>query len=87
MGCRTKSAKKRFLRLCRQPDGALAFDPTGKAPGRGAYLCADAACIHRALNAKSLTRAFRLPTPALPSEIETLKRVLLQNVESSHHDQ
>jgi hypothetical protein len=87
IGCRTKGGKKRFLRVCRRPDGTLSFDPTGKAPGRGAYLCADAACIRRALNTKSLTRAFRLTTPVLPTEIQILEQALLRHIASSNHDQ
>jgi len=83
IGCRTKGSKTRFLRICRRPDGTLAFDPTGKAPGRGAYLCADAACIQRALQVKTLTRALRLTTPIPPTELDALKRALLQRVTSS----
>jgi predicted RNA-binding protein YlxR (DUF448 family) len=46
-------------RVIRTTDGELLMDPTGRLPGRGTYVCADAACqaspnrekaIHRALS-------------------------------------
>jgi predicted RNA-binding protein YlxR (DUF448 family) len=31
-------------RLVRRADGSVAVDPTGRAPGRGTYLCDQASC-------------------------------------------
>ncbi|MEO7334761.1 MAG: YlxR family protein [Gemmatimonadales bacterium] len=42
--CRAVHPKRSMTRIVRQPDGALALDPSGRAPGRGTYLCDDAAC-------------------------------------------
>jgi hypothetical protein len=36
------------------------IDPTGKASGRGAYLCADAACWSKAVKTKSVQRALEV---------------------------
>ena len=33
-----------MTRIVRRPDGTLALDPSGRAAGRGTYLCADPAC-------------------------------------------
>jgi predicted RNA-binding protein YlxR (DUF448 family) len=33
-----------MTRLVRRADGSVAADPTGKAPGRGTYLCDQAGC-------------------------------------------
>jgi hypothetical protein len=33
-----------MIRVVRSADGTVAVDPTGKAPGRGTYLCDRAAC-------------------------------------------
>jgi predicted RNA-binding protein YlxR (DUF448 family) len=33
-----------MTRIVRRPDGMLALDPSGRAAGRGTYLCADPAC-------------------------------------------
>ena len=33
-----------MTRLVRGIDGSITTDPTGKAPGRGTYVCEDSAC-------------------------------------------
>ena len=38
---------------------ALSIDERGRAPGRGAYLCAERACWKRALDSDVLGRALR----------------------------
>ena len=47
--------------MVRSPDGAVAVDPTGKAPGRGAYLCCNAACVALAKKRNALSRALKHP--------------------------
>jgi predicted RNA-binding protein YlxR (DUF448 family) len=47
----------------RAPDGTIALDPTGRKPGRGAYLCRDAACWELAARKRSLDHAFKAPVP------------------------
>ena len=49
--------------MVRRPDGAIAIDPTGRLPGRGAYLCADGACWSAALKKHSLERALEASLP------------------------
>jgi Protein of unknown function (DUF448) len=41
----------------------IAIDPTGRAPGRGAYLCNDAACFATAGRRHALERALRASLP------------------------
>ena len=36
VGCREMKPKKELLRVVKSPEGAIAFDRVGKAPGRGA---------------------------------------------------
>lgn len=48
VGCRTILAKRQMLRLVRTAEGIL-VDPTGKLPGRGAYLHDRRECWQRAL--------------------------------------
>lgn len=43
VACRESQAKKTLIRLVRTPDG-VQVDPSGKKPGRGAYLHADPDC-------------------------------------------
>src|SRR5690606_36037441 len=56
IGCRSARDKRELLRIVRTPDGEIAFDPTGKRSGRGAYVCRDEACLDRALVARALDR-------------------------------
>lgn len=37
--------KEELVRLVRTADGAVAVDPAGAAPGRGAYVCREASCL------------------------------------------
>ena len=48
-----------LVRVVRTPEGEFALDPTGKAAGRGAYLCPQAHCLETAIRRKSFQRAFR----------------------------
>jgi uncharacterized protein len=59
VGCRAKAAKADLLRVVRTPTGIVTVDPTGSAPGRGAYLHRDATCAETAMSAGSLARALR----------------------------
>jgi predicted RNA-binding protein YlxR (DUF448 family) len=47
------------VRIVRGADGGVSMDPTGKAPGRGAYLCLEPECWTRALQRGALAHALR----------------------------
>lgn len=58
VACRTERAKRELVRVVRATGtGELGVDTRGKAPGRGAYLCADPACLERGLIEGSLARS------------------------------
>ncbi len=61
MGCRQVLAKRSLIRVVRGPDG-VHVDPTGKAPGRGAYLHDQRSCWEAALRG-ALGRALRTDLP------------------------
>ena len=63
VGCREMKAKKELIRVVKSPEGAISLDFRGKAPGRGAYLCPDTACLKKATKAKALNRAFETEIP------------------------
>ena len=71
VGCREMKAKKELIRVVRSPEGAVSLDFRGKLPGRGAYVCPDAACLARARKARALERAFSAPLP--PEVYEALE--------------
>ena len=75
IGCREQKPKNQLIRVVRSPEGEVSLDFRGKAPGRGAYLCRDAACLKKALKSKALERALNVPIPEeirsrLPAEME-----------------
>ena len=57
VGCRRVRPKAELVRLVRRPGGAVVRDRIG--PGRGAYVCEDAACVERVLKGGRLAQAFR----------------------------
>ena len=59
IGCGTTTAKGTLLRVVRNSEGAVSFDATGRAPGRGAYVCSPA-CFAAAWKARKLDRALRV---------------------------
>ncbi|MDR1516277.1 MAG: YlxR family protein [Synergistaceae bacterium] len=61
VGCGREEPKKGLMRVVRSPDGIVSLDVTGRAPGRGAYLCADAECVKKAMKKNALARALKQP--------------------------
>ena len=68
VACRTERQKREFVRVVRAPDGTVSIDTTGRANGRGAYLCADGSCWAVALKKKAVERALGV---ALPADVRT----------------
>ena len=60
LGCRTTKPKRDLTRIVATAEGRVTVDATGKAPGRGAYLCPNAACAGQALKPGILSRALRV---------------------------
>lgn len=56
VGCREMFPKKELMRIVRSPEGNISIDLKGKASGRGAYLCARAACLEKAQKSHALER-------------------------------
>ncbi|BDF58388.1 hypothetical protein CE91St36_12050 [Christensenellaceae bacterium] len=49
IACRQSKPKQELIRIIRERDGRFTLDATGKRQGgRGAYICADAACVEKA---------------------------------------
>ncbi|MBE7022019.1 MAG: YlxR family protein [Ruminococcaceae bacterium] len=58
ISCGQKFLKHQLLRVVRNGEG-ISLDVTGKAAGRGAYLCKDPACYEKLVKQRRLDRAFR----------------------------
>lgn len=59
ISCGTTTDKATLMRIVRTPDGNLDFDSTGKAAGRGAYVCS-LECFSAAMKKKKLDRALKM---------------------------
>ena len=57
--CRGQSDKKTLLRIVKNKDGEIFVDNTGKANGRGAYVCKNKECFEKLCKQKALNRAFK----------------------------
>ena len=63
LGCRTSKDKNELIRIVRSPEGTVSCDLTGKANGRGAYICPDSACLAKAVKSRALARALKAEIP------------------------
>ena len=57
VGCREMKPKMTLLRVVKPQEGDAHIDRTGKAPGRGAYVCDDIECLKKARKSRALERA------------------------------
>ena len=71
VSCREMQPKKELVRVVRTPEGAIILDATGRANGRGAYLCKKSACLEKAIKSRALERA--LEAKIEPDTYDTLR--------------
>ncbi|MCL2436555.1 MAG: YlxR family protein [Clostridiales bacterium] len=58
-GCMESKLKKELIRIAGY-EGQVSMDPTGKAKGRGVYLCPSAECFAKAVKKKALSRSLEV---------------------------
>ncbi len=58
IGCNSQKDKKELIRIVKNKDGIISVDRSGKAQGRGAYICDNVECLKKAIKSKRLDRAF-----------------------------
>ncbi len=63
VGCGEESSKRTLFRVVRAPDGEVRLDPSGRAPGRGAYVCLSRSCVQQAQKKNALSRCLRVKVP------------------------
>ena len=74
VACRELRPKKELIRVVRTPEGGVTLDRTGRANGRGAYLCDSVDCLSRAVKTRALERA--LETRIDESIFDSLREAL-----------
>jgi len=57
VGCRRRAGKAGLVRVVREPGGGVSVDPTGRTPGRGAYVHREESCVRSAVQRGSMARA------------------------------
>ena len=72
VGCRETDAKRELVRFVRTPEGDVEVDPSGKANGRGAYVCARPECFEAAVKRGRLSSALRVNLAE--EDVERLRR-------------
>lgn len=63
-GCGEMFDKRTLVRVVKSKDGEISLDLTGKAAGRGAYVCKNAECLKKARKKKAFERAFSVQIDA-----------------------
>ncbi len=58
IGCKEQKPKNDLIRVVKNKEDEIFIDLTGKANGRGAYLCKSKNCLEKAIKSKALNRAF-----------------------------
>lgn len=60
IGCGEKKDKRDLIRIVKNKDGEISIDKTGKANGRGAYICDKVECLEKAIKSKKLEKSFEM---------------------------
>ena len=77
-GCMEMKPKQELVRVVKSNTGDVALDLTGKAPGRGAYICRSSECFEKARKARRFEREFSMK---IPDEVYSQMEAELKNNE------
>ena len=58
VGCNSQKNKNELIRIVIDKEGNISVDKTGRANGRGAYICNDPDCLEKAIKSKRIERSF-----------------------------
>ena len=79
IGCNEQKNKNELIRIVKNKDNEIFIDKTGKANGRGAYICNSVECLDKAIKSKRLERCFE---HEINNEIyESLRGVIIDSRE------
>ena len=63
VGCGQMKEKKDLIRVIKTPEDEILLDTTGKANGRGAYICKSIACLKKARRAMRIEHSLECKIP------------------------
>ena len=78
IGCRNSFEKSELIRIVRTPENRIIADCTGKANGRGAYICPKEECLNNAMKKNQLENA--LETKISKEEKEELAKLISSRI-------
>lgn len=59
VGCGEMKAKGELVRIVKTPEDQILLDITGRANGRGAYICRTVECFDKAIHSKGIERSLK----------------------------
>lgn len=59
VGCNEQKNKQELIRIVKNNEGEIFIDKTGKANGRGVYICNSLSCFEKAKKNKEIEKAFK----------------------------
>ncbi len=68
VGCGEMREKKEMIRVLKTPEDEIILDTTGRANGRGAYICNSPDCLAKAIKNKGLERSLKSQIPVEVSD-------------------
>ena len=68
VGCNEMKEKKELIRVLKTPENEIILDTTGRANGRGAYICNNPECLKKAIKNRGLERSLKSHIPAEVSD-------------------
>ena len=60
IGCNEAKPKRELIRVVKTAECDVSIDFTGRANGRGAYICNNVDCLEKAVKTRRLSRAFSM---------------------------
>jgi hypothetical protein len=88
VACRTMAAKRELIRLVISPDGSISLDPTGKRPGRGAYVCRRRVCLEQAIRGHKLDKGLktRVNSEVIAALVKEMERMPAEDIQQMKED-
>lgn len=68
LGCNKVRRKRELLRIVKTSEGQILVDLSGKASGRGGYLCLEEECLKKALKGEIIAKALKVKAEDLDKE-------------------
>jgi len=82
IGCRAQREAHDLLRFVCTPQGEVILDISGRAPGRGVYVCCDVRCLRKALASSKLALALKRPVvrPDFDTVYQEVRKLLYKRL-------